>query len=257
MNRPDCAFGYAQARLQARLGTRPTPTDWHRLSASRDLATLLAATATTSLAGWTAGLDARTQVHDLERRIRVNWMEQVAEIARWQPRAWQPAILWLRWLPWLPALAKLARGGRAPDWTRSDPVIGSVIAADPRSRAAQLLRTPLAPVAAALGAKGDVAAAWTRHWQGLWPAGPSRAGLAAILREVAAFRSALEAAAPGATVEERRERLVRRLLKAFRRNPLSPVATVAWLALAALDLAQLRGAMAVRALQAPPQEAAA
>jgi ribonuclease Y len=61
----------------------------------------------------------------------------------------------------------------------------------------------------------------------------------------------------GSTSEDARERFARTLLKAFRRNPLSPVATVAWLGLAALDLAQLRGAIAVRALRTSPQDVAA
>jgi len=255
MSPPDCAFGYSQARLQARLGDRPTAGDWQRIRASRDLSALLQASGTSSLARWTAGLDARAPTHDLERRMRTTWVEQVNEVARWQPQAWRAAILWMCWLPYLTALAKLARGGRAPNWMRADPLLGPIVATEPRLRAAALKRTPLAPLEAAFGARSTIAGAWVRHWHALWPAGtPFSAGLARIVREVAAHTRELEGAALTMPTEDAQSRLARRLLSAFRCNPLSPITAVTYLGLAALDLARLRGAIVVRALRAAPAE---
>jgi len=251
MTRTDCAFGYSQARLQARLGARPTEADWQRIRATRNLGTLLQAAGTSSLGAWTQGLDARSEVHELERRLRLNWTEQVDSVAAWQPPAWRRAVAWMRWLPYLPGLAKLARGGRAPDWMRTDPVLGPIVALEPRQRADALGRTAMAPLLAGFATPADVPGAWLRHWRSLWPDGTAALpALERLLRQVTAHRRELAALPEAANSEEAQARLDRRLLAALRRNPLSPIVTIAYLALAAIDLARLRGAAAFVALRA-------
>jgi len=252
MSRPDCAFAFSQARLQSRLGSRPTAADWQRMQASRDLGGLLQTAGTTALAPWTQDLTARTPVHEAEQKLRRRWLAQVDEVAAWQPAAWRDAIAWLRWLPYLPSLQKLARGGKSPEWMRSDPVLGPVVAEDPRQRAASLQRTAFAPLAAGFAprsASPDVTGAWLRHWRSLWPLrAPNELSLERVLKQVLAARAEIAAAPESAASNAALDRLERRLLVAFRRNPLSPVATVAWLGLAALDLMQMRGSVALRAL---------
>jgi hypothetical protein len=257
MNHPDCAFAYSQARLQARLGARPTAADWQRMHAARDLAALLQLAGTSALAAWTQGLTARSPVHDAEQQLRRHWVACVAEVASWQPSGWRSAVEWLRWLPWLPALEKLARAGKSPDWMRSDPLLGPIVAEDPRQRAASLKRTACAPLAAGFGASPDVAGAWLGHWRRLWPADASAAQeLERLVRHLAAHRRELADAPESVASAGVRARLDRRLLSAFRRNPLSPVATVAYLGIAAVDLASLRGAVAIRALRSASEDAA-
>ena len=257
MNHPDCAFAYSQARLQARLGTRPTAADWQRIHAARDLAALLQVSGTTALAPWTHGLTARSQVHEAEQQLRRHWLASVDEIAAWQPPGWRGAIAWMRWLPYLPALQKLARAGKSPDWMRSDPVLGAIVAEDPRLRAASLKRTDFAPLAAGFTTPPDVAGAWLGHWRKLWPAAAgAAASLERLVDQLAAHRRELAGAPEGSASSGARARLDRRLLGAFRRNPLSPVATIAYLGMAALDLASLRGAVAIRALRAASEDAA-
>jgi len=257
MNRPDCAFAYSQVRLQARLGTRPTAGDWQRMHATRDLGALLQLADTSALATWTQGLTARSPVHDAEQQLRRHWLASVDEVASWQPSGWRSAVEWLRWLPWLPALEKLARAGKSPDWMRSDPVLGPIVAEDPRQRAASLKRTAFAPLAAGFGTPPDVAGAWLGHWRSLWPADAGAAqALDGLVRQVAAHRRELADAPESAASTGFRARLDHRLLSAFRRNPLSPVATVAFLGMAALDLASLRGAVAIRALRSASEDAA-
>jgi len=259
MSKPDCAFGYSQARLQARLAARPTEADWQRLRASGDLAALLQACRASSLARWTAGLDARAGVHDLEQHLRANWIEQVNEVARWQPEPWRASVRWLSWLPYLPSLAKLARGGRPPNWMRCDPLLGPIVATEPRQRAGALRRTPLAPLEAAFGARAAIPRAWAEHWRHLWPPrGPFEDGRTRLLRAVATYLDELQGLPLTSRGEEAESRLARRLLTTLRRNPLTPVSAMAYLGLTALDFTQLRGVVAARALHAGPAlEAAA
>jgi hypothetical protein len=239
-------FAYAQARLQARLGMRAAPADLQRARAARDLAALLQLLRSTPQGRYVARLAPGAPVHELERRLRAEWCVLVDEVARWQPEGWRPALHWLRWLPYLPALQKLARGGRAPAWTREDPVVGRIVATEPGTRSGALLETPLQPLQAALAAEGDISAAWFTHWRRLWPAS-SNAGLEAIVRAVQGVDTLLRAAPPSAATEELTGTLSRRLLSVFRRHPLSPATAVAYLGLEGIDLLALRGAIVGRA----------
>jgi hypothetical protein len=257
MSRPDCAFAFSQARLQARLGSRPTAADWQRLHATRDLGGLLQTAGTTALAPWTRDLTTSTPVHEAERKLRRRWLACVDEVTPWQPAAWRDAVAWLRWLPYLPALQKLARGGKSPEWMRSDPVLGPIVAEDPRQRAASLQHMAFAPLAAGFAVPPDVAGAWLRHWRKLWPAHERNAqAVERVLTQVIASRAEIAAAAESAASSATLGRLERRLLVAFRRNPLSPVATIAWLGLTALDLMQVRGSVALRALPGADEQRA-
>ena len=233
-------FAYAQARLQARLGMRAAPSDLQRVRAARDLAALLQQLRSMPQARYVARLAPATPIHELERRLRAEWCALVDEVSRWQPEAWRPALRWLRWLPYLPALQKLSRGGRAPAWTREDPVVGRIVATEPGTRSSALGATPLQPLQAALAAEGNVTQAWLDHWRQLWPA-TSDVGLEAILRAVGGVDSLLRAAPASASTEELSATLARRLLSIFRRHPLSPATSVAYLGLKAIDLLALRG----------------
>lgn len=246
MNAGHGTFAYAQARLQARLGMRAAPSDLQRARAARDLAALLQLLRSTPQARYVARLAPGTPLHELERRLRGEWCALVDEVARWQPERWCPAVHWLRWLPYLPALQKLSRGGRAPSWTRDDPIVGRIVATEPGTRSSALGATPLQPLQAALATEGDVTQAWLEHWRRLWPA-PSDAGLEAILRALQGVDALLRAAPASASTEELSGTLARRLLRIFRRYPLSPATAVAYLGLEAIDLLALRGAILARA----------
>ena len=239
-------FAYAQARLQARLGMRAAPSDLQRARATRDLAALLQQLRTMPQARYVARLAPATPIHELERRLRAEWCVLVDEVAHWQPDAWRPTLRWLRWLPYLPVLQKFARGGRAPSWTRDDPVVGRIVALEPGTRSGALDATPLQPLQAALAAQGDVTQAWLEHWRHLWP-NASDPGLEAIVRAVKGVDTLLRAAPASASTEDLSGTLSRRLLTIFRRHPLSPATAVAYLGLEAIDLLVLRGAILARA----------
>jgi hypothetical protein len=249
MSQADTRFAYAQARLQARYGSRPSPADWSHVAATADLGALLQVLRGSAVGRWTGRLGNRPGVHEIERRLREQWLADVDEIAGWQPEAWRDSIRWLRWIVYLPALQKLARGGRPLAWTRDDPVLGPIMAREPRDRGAALRRTPLAPLAAGFSPPADTAGAWTRHWQQLWPSrGAARSPLNALVREAARLQSQLAALPATVRADEALGAFERRLQLAFRRNPLSPAAAVAHIGLLALDLRRFRGALATRAL---------
>jgi hypothetical protein len=245
-------FAYSQARLQARLGQRPDTADLQRAQAAGDLASFLAAVRTTSQRRYVPRLAPAMDPHDLERHLRHEWSALVEEVARWQPTPWQAALRWLRWLPYLPALQKLARGGRPPAWTRDDPVLGSIVAADPALRAAALAGTPLLPLRPAMESDGRLAAAWLNHWRALWPGGGNAArGLDLIARQVADFDAEMRRAPSANDSRLLEQGLAQRLLRIFRRHPLSPAAAAAYLGLEALALLDLRGGVMRRAILPP------
>jgi hypothetical protein len=250
MSRIDPAFAYARARLQSRYGARPGAADWSHVAATADLGALLQVLRNSPLARWVGRLGPRPGVHEIERRLREEWMHGVDEVAGWQPEAWRSGMLWLRWIAYLPSLQKLARGGRALAWMRDDPVLGPIVAREPRDRAAALRRSPLAPLAAGFPPPHDVAGTWVRHWRQLWPEHHAgRAPLEALLRATTQQRLVLAQLPDGALSNDALRGLERRFQLSFRRNPLSPAAAVAYVGLLALDLRRLRGALATRALR--------
>jgi hypothetical protein len=253
MSRPDPSFGYAQARQQSRFGMRPGAADWRQLEATRDLGAVLQLTRDGPLGRWTGRMPARPGVHEIERRLREVWLDAVDEVANWQPESWSESVRWLRWIVFLPALQKLARGGRAPAWMRADPTLGPIVAGEPRERPLALARTPLVPLAAGFSSPPDVPLAWVRHWQTLWPVErKSRVPVERLLSTVRNHLERLATAPASSTSRETLQSIEHRFVLAFRRQPLSPVAAVAYVGLLALDFQRLHGALAIRALRDGP-----
>jgi len=253
MSGTDLDFGYAQARLQARFSSRPVASDWQHIAATRELGAVLQIVRSNALARWTSRLATRPGVHEIERRLREEWLQAVDEVASWQPGHWRDGTRWMRWIIYLPALQKLARGGRAPAWMRADPVLGPIVARDPRERGPALAHTSLAPLAAGFAEPPDVAGAWARHWQTLWPEDrAARAPLERLLRAIREYCARLAEAPAEASSQDSLQALARRFQVSFRRHPLSPTTAIAYLGLLALDLLQLRGVLAVRALREAP-----
>lgn len=253
MSGTDLRFAYSQARLQSRLGARPTDGDWQHFTATRDLGALLQLLRGTSLARWVDRLPSRPGVHQVERRLREEWMAAVDEVAGWQPPYWRAGTAWLRWLPYLPPLQKLARGGRPSAWMRGDPVLGPIVAREPRERVAAFAAGPLQPLATGFADPPDVAGAWLRHWRSLWPGAEAhRRPLTRLVRTVVAHLGRLVEAPADVRSTETLRSLERRLGLLLRRNPLSPATSAAYLGLLALDVRRLQGALAVRSLRETP-----
>jgi hypothetical protein len=235
-------IGYAQARVQARLGDRPSEPFWRELEAGREFPHLVDRVRASALAEAVSALAGDVGVHALEARLRHHWAEACEEVASWYPASSHEAMRWLQWLPLLPALAWLAQDKPSQPWMDEDPVLGPIAAAtDPEERAARLGESGLAPLAPAFASGDDLASAWHRLWRDRWPAIDTRAlrrldqSIGCLLPGVGggagpAFDALVDAAATDT-------------LRLFRRHVCSPVAGVCGLVLGWLGHLRLRAAL--------------
>jgi hypothetical protein len=254
---------YAQTRMQARFGERPSESSWRRLEAVRGMPAFLEAARQAGLRRWVAGLDERSGSHGIEIALRERVRSAIREVVEWMPEEWRAAVMWTLRLVDLPALAHLARGHPPFPWMQEDPFLRRYAGGDADGRRAALGGDPeldfLAPAllgdAARAPAPGSVPGAsavrdaWLKRWRGLWPerGEEARASVARLLLCVernlrAHSRSSLdERAAPIPIFEQQLRRL-------FRSSSLLPAAAFAYLAIAALDVQRLRRALLLRAL---------
>lgn len=253
-------FAYAQARLQARHGLRPTEAAWHRLEASKDLGHYLQAARASSLRPWIQHLSARMDSHGIERSLRQDWRDYVAGVAVWQPAPWRAAAAWTAVLVDLPAVAHLLHSSPAQAWMRQDPVLARLAVDDPVTRREALLTSHLAPVGRAWLRDRSVLDGWLDHWRRLWPA-DGRAVGAAMDRLVALTARHLAAMAGNAGADadggRLRAELVSSFTAMFRRHGQHPIAMYCHLGLVALDLERLRAGLVRRSLFAKPPGAGA
>jgi hypothetical protein len=230
---------YAQARMQARFGRRPGAAVWGELEAARGLPAYLAALRRTHLASWVTGIDPASNLHGIEARLRARFRAHVAELARWLPPEWRPAVTWVGELVDLPALDRIVSGEGPLPWMLTEPGLRAL--AGGGAAPGFLRRGAPQP--------GGARAAWLAEWQRRWPAAGAasrrrmRRLVAAVCAHLARFRHS-------DTDEGWRMRaaLERELRLLFRRFALRPEAAFPYLGLAALDLERLRAGLVRRYL---------
>jgi hypothetical protein len=217
---------YAQARIQSRFGARPTAELWHGLDAAPGLEAYLDAVRGSSLQRWVSGIEPGADLHGIDSGLRARLEAHIAEVARWLPQEWRPAVLWLLRLFDLPAIQQPG-SGEAPDFLRHH-----------RKNARR---------AALQGS--EVRAAFLEEWMRRRPARDreSLRGMQRIADTVAGHlerfaRSSVRDAWP------ERARLERDLRRLFRDSALRPEAAFCHLALVALDLERLRAGLVWRVL---------
>ncbi|MEJ2646096.1 MAG: hypothetical protein P8180_14460 [Gammaproteobacteria bacterium] len=246
---PSVRFAYAQARLQARHGRRPSEAEWRRLGAIRDPSHYLQTARTTSLRPWVLGLGAQVPVHEMAAQLRRHFRDYVEQTAHWQPAPWRSAVAWTAELPMLPLLRELLTAERLPAWIQADPRLKDFVQEGREARLGALARTRWSPLTAAWSQGQPLRSGWLAHWRTLWPAGAGAHGdaLEQLQHRVQEHIEwmAGSSADNGATA---REALARVLLRFFRRCHQQPAATFAHLGLIALDLERLRGEVAERVL---------
>jgi hypothetical protein len=255
-----CRFAYAQARVQARYAELPGEDAWQRLAAARTLGMFLEEAREGALRVWVKGFSAQSDGHDLDRGVRGIWQDEVTRVAAWLPQPWRPALLWLQWLPLLPLLAHAGRGGLLPVWVDLDRALHGLRRPDGTLDPAALIQAGGGALVSAkgeavAGSEKDWVSTWAQEWRRHWP--PCNRdflahmdGLAALIRaHASAFPQSGEAAWP------LRRELRERLRLGFHRLPLQPAAAFSYLALLALDLERLRGALMERALFDPVEAA--
>jgi len=242
----DLHFAYAQARIQARFAALPPETEWQRLAASRTLVSFLEDARSGSLRDWVKGFSGQSDAHDLEAGIRALHRENLAEVAGWVPEPWRDALVWVRWLEVLPVLAHLRSGGVMPGWAAGDPLAHALSAGD-AGQDARLLDDSGA--LSLLESREDPVAVWIAEWQRRWPPCSREASraLTALRALLMGHLDAFRRAEPESAWSLRRE-LRERLRLRFHQQMLQPTIPFIYLALTALDLERLRGALVTRAL---------
>lgn len=238
-------FGYAQARLQAWYARLPDEDAWARLAAARTLTAFLADARTASFGLWVKGFSRHSDVHDLERGLRMQFRGTVDMAADWVPDAWREAVAWTRWLPGLPLLARLAHGEPAPGWTSRDYLFAGFVDDHGAPRREALTLAGLAPLLSA----NDVGTAWLREWRLRWPrcGHDARRALESLIEVLAAHRRLFRSAAPP-DAWPARHALRGQLCRRFHRCLLQPATVFIFVALVALDLERLRAELIGRAL---------
>lgn len=217
---------YAQARLQARYGAHPVEAQWRQLGTYRDIAAYLAAARAMPFADWLAGIDDSAGPHEIERALRRLWRKSVAEVARWLPAEWGRAACRLETLIDLPAFAHRQRGEALPRGVEFDPRLGAL--ADGKANLEH----------------------WLAHWIRFWPEDrDSDHAELKLLGERLRRHLADFAQTDTAVAWEARRALRSRVVLAFRRAALQPLAAFLFLLLLALDLERLRAELMLRALR--------
>lgn len=246
---PLVEFAYAQARIQARHGARPSETDWQQLDGVADFALYLDQARGTPLAPWVANLGLATPVHELESRLRAALRALIEEVAGWLPRPWVPAARWTAQLLGLPLAQQLARGAEVQPWMRRDESLAPWLVASPAGPAGPLAGPSARLRLAARQGQAWLPDVWLEQWRGLWPP-MGRAQREALEQLVQLMRPHLRGFAqlPAERAWEARRALQQRLQRLFRAAAFGPAAAFIYLALVALDLERLRAALVGRAL---------
>ncbi|HEY9081382.1 hypothetical protein [Magnetovibrio sp.] len=229
------SFAYAQTRMQAHHGRRPTKSTWQYLNSSKSLGHYLDSARQTGLKRWVSHLTATSSVHAIEDSLRREWRSYVAVISAWIPREWRPALQWTGGLVDVPMTAHLARGLAVPDWAGAERPKTVLAQKDD----AEWLAQP-APMAV-----------WLEQFHTLLPGNAAtRADGAALENVIAILQRDHGADKPANTLEgvEIRYQLISRMEQLFRRHAQQPAAVFAFLAMVAMDLEHLRAHLVHRSL---------
>lgn len=256
MGRAD--FAYAQARIQARHGTRLTERDWRRLEAMHNVAQYLHALRAAGRARWTERITPDMSSHAVEARLRAEWRCYAEEIARFQPEPWHAAVAWTAFLADLPVLDHLLRGGVVHRWMAEDEIYAPWAHRDARERAQALAASPVAALLREASAGTPMLRAWLNVWRRLWPRTSAAQSdpLESVVRAVIAHGAVLRNPRVASSVGPRMA-LAQRMSILFRRHVETAAASIAHLFLEALDLERLRAGLVRRVLLEPQRADAA
>ncbi|MCG6858611.1 MAG: hypothetical protein LJE67_11160 [Salaquimonas sp.] len=250
-------LAYAHGHLGARMGARPASADWARLQAITDAHSFVEAARRTRIAPFMGGITPSQPIHTIEALLRERWREEVRQVSRWYEHADRSAVEWLSWLAELPAIAYLTAANPVTEWMETDSTLAPFVAAAAGDKDALSNRSGLTAFARAFSGEEIAQICWLDHWRALWPkAKAERISLERLLAKIAELSGGRDLAAIALPTPDVLDQVFE---KAFRANPKSLTAGVAYLGLVADDLRRLRGQIAVRlALPAlERQEAAA
>jgi len=245
----DSDFAYAQARIQARHGTRLADHEWRRLEAMHDAAQYMQALRATRRARWIERIAPDMSSHVLEARLRAEWRAYANEVARFLPEPWRTAVAWTAFLVDLPVIDHLRRGGAIHSWMAEDEIYAPWCRTDAYERQRALQASPVAALLQEARSGIPTLRAWLVVWRRLWPRISPEHSLALeeIVQAVAEHCATLrESDLPPSS--GLRMTLKLRLCTLFRRHFETAAATLAHLLLEALDLERLRAGLVRRVL---------
>lgn len=235
-------FHYAQARLQSRHQQRLDEEGWQRLAAIPSFLVFLKQARETALARWLPSIGPATDHEEADRALRLRFREHVAEVAGWLPQEWRPATLWLATITDLASLAHLSAGHPPAPWMLRDATLAPLCQGEAHWGLFEPLikrwRLGEAPTAA-----------WLGHWRSLWPPHSQKdRPLASFLGVLHSTGTALASGKDGQASRAIHQQLVGQLEKHFRRHLFHPVVAFIHLAMVALEMERLRGALCRRLL---------
>ena len=218
-------FAYTQARIQARFANLSGEAVWQHLEATRGLSGFLEEARHTPLEHWVSGFSLVSDHHHIEQSLQRQLSGLILEAGRWSPPPWQQAVVWTVWLPLLPALQQREEAAETAAFNLDSP-----------------------PQELSTNESIPINSRWLRRWRELWPSPDSRQGqgMEDLVELVSGHLSDFPRL-PADTGWEARKRLAGGLRRLFRRHALQPAALFAGLALCALELERLRGALVIRA----------
>jgi hypothetical protein len=248
------AFAYAQARLQARHGRRPDEQLWRRLQGIGELGHYLQVARRSGLQRWVVGMQPRQSSDEIEVSLRGQLRAYVGEVASWLPPPWRAATGWTKRLPDLASIQHLLSQEAIPAWMMADSALEPFTAGTLAERRRAMHDSDCACLVQHWNPSVPLCQTWLQCWQKLWPQLPR---LAAGLRQLGALHATLagiELAGVTDLSGQQRADLQGAYERVFRRYPFQPAAVFAHLALVALDVQQLRGAILRRLLFDERQE---
>ncbi len=240
-------FAFAQARAQARLADRLTPSRWRAIESSTDLGRYVLGLRGTALAPVIQHFTASASPHAVERALRLHWRQEVESASQWVPRSWRDSVAWTAWLPDLDAVAFLLEGGAVLPWMPDDDVLGRFALEDIEQR-----REVIESVLGSLPPADEFIPGrwWYDRWLSYLPApaldGTGLGELARLLRSFGNSRWA--PASPSTAAEDSLELLDQAIARILHRHAATPAAVYCHLAMTAIELVRLRGGLVRRSL---------
>lgn len=227
---------YALTRLQARYAQLLPTRDWQRLQRIENFAAFVQQARETTLRAWVLHFGPQMDVHRIETVLRDTYVQHVAEVAGWLPRAQRAACAWLSELVRLPMLRHLAANDTVYAWL------------------------PPPPAHAAMPVSGDGAwllQRWSQQWRARWPHELAHAERQQLERMAVAWGRARQRLADPSVQSDVGDELEIRLRRGFRRYRGSLFGACTYLGLLWLQTARLRGALVRRRIGAPSRVAVA
>lgn len=223
---------YALTRMQARLAQRPRADGFSHLAGISDFGHFLQAASKAGFNEWLRYLGPDSGAHPTELSLRLAFRRQLTELANWLPRRWRPLPEWLSIAPDLPIIAGFLRGQPVANWVHQDPRLRELLDCEGHFDRHRLNR--LWPQLADASAE-TLDEVWSETASTLLPnTGNTWPCVGDLLQQ---------------HLTPQPQQAQARLIKVFRRQPVTAIRITAFAGLLRMDFDFLRGQLCRRRLQ--------